>query len=126
MNLRFVTKQIHAYLDYPVALSLMVMPFLLSLGSFHPMAKWLSVGTGFAAFVLTLLTDHQLGLFRILPYSVHLAVDFAVGLVFLIAPIAFGFTGLDALFYWVNGFAVITVVGLHKPETKQETEWVAA
>ena len=126
MNLRFVTKQIHAYLDYPVALSLMVMPFLLSLGSLQPMAKWLSVGTGVAAFTLTLLTDHQLGLFRVLPYSVHLAVDFTVGLVFLIAPILFGFTGLDALFYWVNGFAVITVVGLHNPETKQETEWVTA
>jgi VIT1/CCC1 family predicted Fe2+/Mn2+ transporter len=28
MRLRFVTKTIHAYLDYPVALSLLALPFI--------------------------------------------------------------------------------------------------
>lgn len=116
MNLRFVTKRIHAYLDYPVAVSLMVAPFLLQLGSSHPIAKWLAVATGMAAFVLTLLTDHHLGAFRVLPYSVHLAVDFLVGVVFLAVPVVFGFSGVDALFYWINGAAVLTVVSLHQPE----------
>jgi len=115
MDPRFVTKTIHAFLDYPVALSLMVAPFLLGLGSSHPLALWLAVGTGVAAFILTLLTDHQLGVFRVLPYSVHLAVDALVGVVFLVAPIALGFTGIDALYYWANGAAVLFVVGLHKP-----------
>ena len=31
--MRFVTKQIHAYLDYPVAVALMALPFLLELGA---------------------------------------------------------------------------------------------
>ena len=113
---RFVTKTIHAYLDYPVALALMVMPFLLGLGGVNPLALWLSVATGFAALILTLLTDHHLGVFRVLPYSLHLAVDFAVGIVFVLAPFALGFSGLDAMYYWVNGGAVLVVVGLHKPE----------
>ena len=115
MDPRFVTKTIHAFLDYPVALSLMVAPFVLGLGSSHPFALWLAVGTGVAAFVLTLLTDHKLGVFRMIPYSVHLAVDALVGVVFLVAPVALGFTGLDALYYWANGAAVLVVVGLHKP-----------
>lgn len=114
--MRFVTKTIHAYLDYPVAVLLMTMPFLLQLGSSNPMAKWLSVATGFAALVLTVFTDHKLGIIRVLPYSVHLAVDFLVGVVFAIAPFALGFSGLDAVFYWVNAAAVLTVVSLHKPE----------
>ena len=104
MDPRFVTKTVHAFLDYPVALSLMVAPFVLGLGSSHPLALWLAVGTGVAAFILTLLTDHKLGVFRVLPYSVHLAVDALVGVVFLVAPIALGFTGLDALYYWANGW----------------------
>lgn len=29
---RFITKQIHAYLDYPVAFGLIIMPFLPGLG----------------------------------------------------------------------------------------------
>ena len=61
-------------------------------------------------------TDHKLGIVRVLPYSVHLAVDFLVGVVFVIAPCALGFSGLDAFFYWANAAAVLTVVSLHKPE----------
>ena len=121
MNIRFVTKTIHAYLDYPVALSLMALPFLLGLGNSHPLALWLSVGTGVAAFILTLLTDHQLGVMRVIPYSVHLIVDFLVGIVFLIAPFVLGFSGLDAWYYWVNAIAVLTVVSLHRPESEAVT-----
>ena len=116
MNIRFVTQTIHAYLDYPVAFSLMVLPFLLQLGSSHPLALWLSVGTGIAAFILTLFTDHKLGLIRVLSYAFHLRVDFLVGVVFLIAPFALGFSGIDAWYYWLNGGAVLLVVNLHKPE----------
>ncbi len=116
MNIRFVTKSIHAFLDYPVAIMLMTAPFVLGLGETQPLALWLSVATGVAAFILTLLTDHILGVFRVLPYSVHLAVDALVGVTFLIAPVALGFQGIDAWFYWANGAAVLTVVGLHRPE----------
>ena len=116
MSIRFITKQIHAVLDYPVALALMGLPVILSLGASSPIAFWLSIIVGIAAFVLTVLTDHHLGIIRVLPYSLHLAVDGAVGLVFLIAPIAFGFTGVDAWYYWANAAAVLAVVSLHKPE----------
>lgn len=116
MNPRFVTKTMHAYLDYPVAVSLMALPFVLQLGKSNPLALWLSVGTGLAAFVLTLLTDHKTGVFRLLPYSFHLAVDFLVGVTFALAPIVLGFTGIDALYYWLNAAAVLTVVTLQKPE----------
>lgn len=36
--MRFITKKIHSYLDYPVAISLMVLPFLLDLGETNPLA----------------------------------------------------------------------------------------
>ncbi|MEM7444927.1 MAG: hypothetical protein AAF414_16520 [Pseudomonadota bacterium] len=116
MDIRFVTKQMHAFLDYPVAAALMGLPFVLGLGQANPMAFWLSFTVGVAALLLTLLTDHRLGVFRVLPYAFHLAVDGAVGFVFLIAPFFFGFTGIDAWYYWALGAAVMVVVGLHKPE----------
>jgi hypothetical protein len=116
MDARFVTQKLHALIDYPVAISLMAMPFVLGLGASNPLAFWLSVVTGVAAFMLTVLTDHETGVFRILPYALHLSVDFTVGLVFAVAPIVFGFTGIDAAFYWANAAAVLTVVALHRPE----------
>ena len=115
MDPRFVTKTIHAYLDYPVALSLMAAPFVLQLGSSHQLAFWLALVTGIAAFLLTVFTDHELGVVRVLPYSFHLAVDLGVGVTFAIAPFIFGFVGIDAWYYWLNAAAVLIVVSLHKP-----------
>jgi len=114
MSIRFISKDLHAYLDYPVALGLIAMPFILGLGQSAPLAFLLSLATGIAAFALTVLTDHHLGLFRVLPYKLHLAVDGAVGALFLAAPFLLGFSGLDAAYYWVIGATVIAVVGLHK------------
>lgn len=115
MSIRFVTRKIHAYVDYPVAVALIALPLLLQLGTSNPMARWLSIATGVAAFVLTALTDHETGLLRVLPYRFHLLVDGVVGLTFLVAPFLFGFEGMDAIYYWANGAAVCIVVGLHKP-----------
>jgi len=118
MQLRFITRTVHAYLDYPVALSLMILPFVLGLGDAAPLAKWLSVATGAAAFILTVLTDHQFGVIRVVPYSLHVAVDRLVGVLFVAAPTLLGFAGLDAAYYWLNGAAVLAVtVLLNAPET---------
>jgi len=114
--MRFVTKEIHAYLDYPVAIGLMAMPFILGLGGSNSLAMWLSVVTGIAALVLTILTDHHLSLIRVLSYKLHLAVDFLVGVAFVAAPFILGFSGLDAAYYWVIGGTVLVVVGLHKSD----------
>ncbi|GAB4236724.1 MAG: hypothetical protein Kow0032_22010 [Methyloligellaceae bacterium] len=115
MDPRFITRKIHAWLDYPVAFGLLTLPLLLGLGESTPLAFWLSVATGAAALVLTILTDHETGIIRILPFGFHVAVDFIVGLSFVAAPFLLGFTGLDAWFYWLNGGAVITVIALSRP-----------
>ena len=66
MPFRFITKSIHAYfIDYPVAIVLMVAPFLLKLGQSGPVALWLSVVSGVAALLLAALTDHPTGLVRV-------------------------------------------------------------
>lgn len=108
MPFRFITKSIHAYLiDYPVAIVLMVAPFLLKLGQSGPVALWLSVVSGVAALLLAALTDHPMGLVRVIPYWLHLWVDRALGVVFIIVSFAFHFTGLDAWYYWVLAAAVL-------------------
>ena len=110
--MRFVTRKIHSLLDYPVALSLIATPFILNLGATNPAARWLSVATGVAAFILTLLTDHETGVIRMLPYWFHVLVDRLVGVTFVVAPLVLGFSGLDAAYYWANAAAVLTVTWL--------------
>ncbi|MEM7490986.1 MAG: hypothetical protein AAF390_17860 [Pseudomonadota bacterium] len=111
--MRFISKTFHAYLDYPVALALIGLPVLLGLG---PVAAMLSVATGVAALILTALTDHRTGLLRVLPFSLHLAVDGLVGALFVMAPVIFGFHGLDAAYVLTMGVAVLLVVASHRPE----------
>jgi hypothetical protein len=108
MSFRFITKSIHAYLiDYPIAVVLIAAPFALQLGQSGPYAKWLSVVVGAAALLLAAVTDHPTGIVRIIPFWLHLWVDRAVGAVFVIAPFAFKFVGLDAWYYWVLAAAVL-------------------
>lgn len=114
--MRFVTKTIHAWLDYPVACALIALPFVFGLGASHPLALILSPVVGIAALVLTIFTDHALGVVRVLPYKVHLAVDLAVGVLFLILPLVLGFAGVDAVYYMLNGAAVVAVIALSKPD----------
>ena len=120
--MRFITKQIHAYLDYPVAIALIGLPFLLGLGSANSLAFQLSLFTGIAALLLTILTDHQTGVFPLFSYKLHLIVDFLVGITFVLAPFIFSFEGIDAIYYWANGAAVLSVVSLHKPEVELTTQ----
>jgi hypothetical protein len=119
MNIRFVTKTVHAFLDYPVALSLVATPFLLGIGRGNPLALWVSVATGGAAFILTLFTDHKTGVIPVLPYWLHVAVDRLVGIIFVAVPFAIGLQGLDAWYYWANGAAVLLVtLVLNAPESE--------
>lgn len=118
MKLRFVTRKVHAWIDYPVALSLMATPFLLGIGATNRLALWLSVATGVAALILTVLTNHETGVIKVLPYWFHVLVDRIVGGVFALAPFVLGFTGIDAGYYWANAAAVILATFvLNTPES---------
>jgi len=114
--MRFVTKTIHAWLDYPVAIALIGLPFVLGLGASNPLALAISPVVGVAALLLTVFTDHHLGVVRVLPYKLHLSVDLAVGVLFLLLPFALSFSGLDAAYYLLNGAAVVAVIALSKPD----------
>jgi hypothetical protein len=118
MPFRFITKSIHTYLiDYPVAIVLMVAPFLLKPGKSSPIALWLSVVTRVTALLLQALTDHPTGLIRVIRYWLHLWVDRALGVVSITAPSAFHFTGLDAWYYWALAAVVLlTTSVLNAPE----------
>lgn len=122
--MKFITQRIHAFLDYPVAISLIVLPYLLGLGESNPIALYLSIATGIAAFILTILTNHHLGLIRIIPYKIHLLVDLIVAIVFIASPFIFSFKGIDACFYWLNGASVLIVVSLHKPKNTEEVQYL--
>jgi len=112
---KLISQKFHAYIDYPVALGLIIMPFLLGLSG---IAANLSIATGVAALLLTAMTNHETGLFRVLSYKLHLIVDGLVGAAFVVAPFVLGFDGLTMAYYLIIGITVLLVVGAHKPVTQ--------
>lgn len=118
MDIRFLSPRLHGIVDYLAAASLLTLPFILGLGETQPIAKWLAVGTGAAVVVVSLLTDYRYGAIRVLPFWGHLVIDAAAASAFAIAPALFGFTELDAWYYWLNAIAVFAVVGVSAPGEK--------
>ncbi len=112
MKLRFITPTLHGVADYTAGLGLIIAPFLLGLGESSSLAVWFSVATGLAVFLASSLTDYKLSLRRVIPFQGHLAIDLLVAVTFMIVPFAFGFSGLDANYYWFNATVVFLVVSL--------------
>jgi hypothetical protein len=117
MKLRFISPANHGLVDYAAAVALITLPFLLKLGSSSPAAIWLSVITGFAVILVSGITDYQYALFRLIPFGGHLAIDLTVATGFIAIPFIFGFTGLDAAYYWINAAIVYLAVALTAEKT---------
>lgn len=108
----FLTPTLHGLLDYAAAAGLIVLPFLLDLGAVSPLASGLSVVAGIGLVAYSLATDYAFGVFRLLPFRMHLMLDVAAAIVFLAAPFVFGWRGLVLGYYLVMGVGVLAVVAL--------------
>ena len=112
MNIRFLSPRLHGVVDYAAAAGLIVLPFLLGLGASAPLAFWLSVGSGVTVIGYSLLTSYAYSAAPVLPFRLHLLIDFEAAVAFAVAPFVFGFSGLDAVYYWVMAAAVLVVVAV--------------
>lgn len=112
MNYRILTPTIHGALDYAAAAALIVLPFLLNLGEISAAAQWLSVAAGAGLVVYSLATDYAFGVFGLLSFRAHLALDMLAAVAFIGAPFVFGWSGLVLAYYLVMGAGVLVVVAL--------------
>ncbi|NQZ44708.1 MAG: hypothetical protein HRT65_10385 [Flavobacteriaceae bacterium] len=112
MKFRCITPTLHGVADYSAGVGLILAPFLLGLGGTDHWALWISVITGAAVVLASMLTDYKLGAFRTIPFQIHLTIDLLVAIAFMVIPFALDFQGLDAHYYWVNAAVVFVVVSL--------------
>jgi hypothetical protein len=115
MSIRFLTPKMHGVVDYAAAAGLLLLPFVLELGASSPLAVWLSVASGAAVIGYSLLTSYAYGAAQVVPFKVHLGIDFAAATAFAAAPFVLGFQGIDAVYYWVLSAAVFAVVAVSQP-----------
>jgi hypothetical protein len=86
----FIPTRVHGVLDYLTAGVLIGAPALLGFRK-NGMQTWLPIALGVGTIGYSLLTDYELGLFRIIPMPMHLALDAANGALLAASPWLFGF-----------------------------------
>ncbi len=116
MKLKFVTPNQHGVGDFLSAGGLIILPFLLSLGS---AMTWFSVGFGIFLISYSLLTKYAFGLWRILPFPGHLAIDWFDAFAFAVAPTLLNLHGWDAFYSYLVSVGVVSIVVVTMPQQPQ-------
>ncbi|GEN77334.1 SPW repeat protein [Chryseobacterium hagamense] len=86
-----IPSKTHAVLDYLVGILLIGAPWILGFAD-DTAATTVPVILGASTLLYSLFTDYEYGLARMIPYKVHLAIDFTAGTLLLISPWLFGFS----------------------------------
>jgi hypothetical protein len=89
--MRFIPSRVHGILDYVVGVLLIFAPRILGFQNGGPEDR-IPVILGIATLIYSLLTRYELGLIKVIPFRVHLTLDFLSGVFLAISPWAFGFS----------------------------------
>jgi hypothetical protein len=88
--MRFISTRVHGVLDYLTAGVLIAAPSMLGFRQ-HGTQRWLPLALGVGTIGYSLLTDYELGPFKVIPMPMHLALDAANGALLAASPWLFGF-----------------------------------
>jgi hypothetical protein len=106
---KFLPAWFHAIADYAVGALLIIVPIAAG-GSDKAVASGIVVGA--VVLLVSMATRYPLGVFKILPFTVHSAGDYLAALLLVVAPFALSFDGSDSglsVFYVAAGLAVLAV-----------------
>ena len=88
--MRFIPTRTHGVIDYLTGLVLIVAPFVLGFAD-GGAAQWVPIILGAAILIMSIMTDYELSLAKVIPMPLHLAMDAIGGLILLVSPWVFGF-----------------------------------
>ena len=104
--MRFIPTKLHAPLDYIVGAALIAAPWIFQFSE-HTAATIVPVVLGIGLIAYSLITDYELGVWKVAPMAAHNLLDIAAGAVLAASPFIFGFADESA-----NVWAPHVVVGL--------------
>jgi uncharacterized membrane protein HdeD (DUF308 family) len=104
--MRFIPTKFHAPLDYIVGAALIAAPWIFQFSE-HTAATVVPVVLGIGLIAYSLITDYELGVWKVAPMAVHNLIDIVAGTVLAVSPFLFGFSDESA-----NVWVPHLVVGL--------------
>lgn len=129
MSYRFIPTKVHGAIDYIGAIALFFAPTIFGFNNVGGAAVAIPMILGVGLLLYSLFTRYELGLFKVIGFPIHLAVDFVAAAFLAVSPFLFGFSD-EAANAWVPhvvvGILVILVVLFSKtqpsePELRTDT-----
>ena len=120
---RLLPAWLHAVADYAVGAALVVVA--LASGATNG-AVGTGVVVGITVLVVSMLTKYPLGIFKVLPFTIHSAGDYLAAALLVISPFALSFNDSDtglAVFYVVAGVAVLAVSLITNYQYSPKRDW---
>ena len=108
---RPITSRMHAMLDYPLGVVLILAPWIFGFSDVGGAAVALPIIVGAMAILQSLITDWELSIANIVPLPAHLMLDVAAGLVLAVSPFVFGFSDEDANAWVPHVVAGVGLIG---------------
>ena len=110
-----ISSRTHGYIDYAMGILLIAAPWILGFAD-GSAAQWVPVVLGIVMLGQAVMTDYELGLARMIPFSAHLMMDYGLGIFLAASPWIFGFAGNV---FWPHLILGIAEVGVAAMTTKQ-------
>ncbi|MXV50579.1 hypothetical protein GS399_06305 [Pedobacter sp. HMF7647] len=104
--MKFINTKMHAVLDYLSAMLLMASPWIFN---FHntPGLKWAAILLGLIILVMSICTEYEAGIFKIVPMPVHLWGDMLLGIFMIALPWILNIAGAPRVLFVTLGIIAI-------------------
>ena len=106
--MRIIPTRIHGMLDYGTGLLLLISPYLFGFSQVGGAAQYIPMILGAGIIGLSLVTDYELSIAKLIPMPMHLAGDIAAGALLAASPWLFGFA--DRV-YWPHLIIGLAEIG---------------
>ncbi len=108
--MKIISRKTHGILDYGSAIFLIASPWLFGFSDVEP-AKSIAVGAGILIIVMSLMTNYESSMVKVIPMNIHLYMDILLGVFLLASPWIFKFNNETYLFHVIMGlFAIMSGV----------------
>ena len=105
--MRVIPTKVHGVLDYLSGLLLIASPWLFDFAN-GGAAQWVPVLVGATILLVSLVTDYELSVAKLVPMRTHLALDVLSGALLAASPWLFGFS---ELVYWPHLLLGVAEIG---------------
>jgi len=103
--MKFISPKVHGFIDYLAVILLFASP---SVFGFNGLVAWFTYALGVVHLLLTLLTDYNAGLLKVIPLPLHGFIEFLVGVVLIVLAYTLFKDDSDGkLFYIIFGTVLL-------------------